>query len=147
MVYYFRQSHRRTTWYESGFFFFFFFFFAKEQHTGSQFPDQGWKPCSLQWKPRILTTAPQGCPSKGNFTSYVLKESTIFLLRLYWQKLSFNQSLLCYSVLVDHQPSPVVAITDAICVQVENCSPWGYHIIVPVWRQACQRARPSTLRG
>ena len=38
----------------------FFFFGRAAGHAGSSFPDQGWNPCPLQWKHRILTTGPPG---------------------------------------------------------------------------------------
>ena len=50
------------------FFFFAWFYFSclllllflTTPHSMGNFPDQGWKPCPLQWKDRVLTTGPQG---------------------------------------------------------------------------------------
>ena len=39
---------------------FFFLFDCTTWHAGSEFPNQGWNPCPLQWKHRALTTAPPG---------------------------------------------------------------------------------------
>ena len=36
-------------------------------HAGSWFPDQGWNPCRLQWKRRVLTTGPPGNSGEGAF--------------------------------------------------------------------------------
>ena len=42
---------------------FFFFFGHATWHVGSQYPDQGLKPCQLQWKSGVLTTGlPRKCP-------------------------------------------------------------------------------------
>ena len=38
----------------------FFFFFLATLHSIGNFPDQGWNPCPLPWKHRILTTGPPG---------------------------------------------------------------------------------------
>ena len=40
--------------------FVFFFFFLCHVACGSQFPDQEWNPCPLQWKRGVLTTGPPG---------------------------------------------------------------------------------------
>ena len=38
------------------------FFGHNSQHVGFQFPNQGWNPCPLQWKPGVITT---GLPWKS----------------------------------------------------------------------------------
>ena len=39
---------------------FIYFFDHTLRHVAYQFPNQGWNPCRLQWKYRILTTGPPG---------------------------------------------------------------------------------------
>ena len=51
------EEWQRLGW-EWGFCEYTFFFSHTAWHAGSQFPDQGWNPCSLQWKCRGLTTGP-----------------------------------------------------------------------------------------
>ena len=40
-----------------------------EWHAGSQFPDKGWNPCSLQWKLPVLTIGPPGKSSIANVSA------------------------------------------------------------------------------
>ena len=44
----------------------FFFLGCATRHIESQFPDQGWNLCPLQWKREVLTTGPPG-NSQNNY--------------------------------------------------------------------------------
>ena len=44
---------------------FILFFGYDAWHVGSEFPDQGSDPCPLHWKCGVLTTWPQGGPTKA----------------------------------------------------------------------------------
>lgn len=137
MLYYFRQSHRRTLGMNQDFFF--FFFWPRAAYRVSV-PDDQDETCLLQLETQNPNHCTTGCPSK---VQIYVKESTYRLCQLRSPSISHFCASLCMLIT---QPSPVVAIIDAICAK------WKIVALEVIISLSCLKAglpegRPGTLRG